>query len=61
MPAKEWKINQRKLDKIQFWLARTTEPFDDWEYDGNELVIFLNEEPIEVYDNETIEEYIFNE
>jgi hypothetical protein len=61
MPTKEWKINQWKLDKIQFWLARTTEPFDDWEYDGNELIIFLNEEPIEVYDKETIEEYIFNE
>jgi hypothetical protein len=61
MLTEEWKINQWKLDKIQFWLARTTEPFDDWEYDGNELAIFLNEELIEVYDNETIEEYIFNE
>lgn len=61
MLAEEWGKNEWKLDRIQFWLARTTEPFDDWEYDGNELVIFINNKPIEVYDSETIEEYIFNE
>jgi len=40
---------QNELDKIQFWLSRTTEPFDDWEWDGNTLVVWLNGKPIERY------------
>lgn len=51
---------QRKLDLIQYWLADTTEPFDDWDYDGEELVIFFNEEVIERYNNLDIEEIIIN-
>lgn len=39
---------QDKLDKIQFFLARTTESFDDWDYDGDELILF---------DGEIIEKY----
>lgn len=49
---------QNRLDKTQFFLARTTEPFDDWEYDGEELKIFLNDELMEVYNNKDLKDII---
>ncbi len=54
------KINkfQTKLDKIRKFLPETTEPFDDWFYDGEELKIFLNDELIEVYSNKDLKEII---
>lgn len=45
---------QRRLDEIQFWLARTTESFNDWDYDGLELIICFNDDVIERYDNEAL-------
>lgn len=54
------KNEQRKLDLIQYWLADTTEPFDDWDYNGDELVIILNEEVIERYNNLDVEKFILN-
>lgn len=49
---------QIRLDKIRKCLSETTEPFDDWYYDGQELKIFLNEELIEVYNNKDLKEII---
>lgn len=49
---------QKRLDAIQFWLSRTTESFDDWEYDGKELVIFLNGKAIERYPNKDMKKFI---
>lgn len=46
--------DQRRLDLIQFWLSRTTENFDDWDYDGIELIICFNDNVIERYDNEAL-------
>ena len=54
------KDKQRKLDLIQYWFADTTEPFDDWDYNDEGLVIFLNEEVIERYNNFDIEKLIMN-
>lgn len=45
---------QSKLDKIQFWLSRTTESFDDWDFNGNELLILKNGKVLEYFDEETI-------
>lgn len=45
---------QSKLDKIQFWLSRTTESFDDWDFNGNELFILKNGKVLEYFDEETI-------
>lgn len=49
---------QRELDLIQNWLADTTEEFDDWDYDGKELIIFLKNLPIERYTAENIKEFL---
>lgn len=40
---------QLQVDLIERFLHFTTEPFDDWEWDENELVIWLGDEPIERY------------
>lgn len=40
---------QKQLDLIARFLHYTTEPFDDWDWDGNELLIFLNNKIIERY------------
>jgi hypothetical protein len=52
MPDKLQK--QERLDSIQFWLSRTTEDFDEWYYDGEELIIILRGKVIEQYDNESL-------
>lgn len=49
---------QRKIDMIQSWLSKTTEAFDDWNYDGNELIIILNNKVIERYSKSDIKEFI---
>ena len=41
--------NQALLDKIFFWLSRTTEYFDDWNWNENELLIFSKGKIIERY------------
>jgi hypothetical protein len=33
---------QKKLGYVIRWLAGTTEPFDDWDWDGKTLTIFSN-------------------
>lgn len=43
---------------IERWLHGTTEPFDDWDWDGQELTLFLHNEPIEKYKRETLAEVI---
>lgn len=49
---------QLRLDAIQSWLPRTTEEFDDWYYDVEELIIILKGRVIERYDNKTIDEIL---
>lgn len=38
-----------QLDLISRFLHYTTEPFDNWDWDENELLIFLNNKIIERY------------
>ena len=49
---------QTRLDKIRKFLSETTEPFDDWFYDGKELGIYLDGELIELYSNKDLKELI---
>jgi hypothetical protein len=39
---------------IERWLHGSSEPFDDWDWDGRELTLFLHNEPIEKYTRETL-------
>ena len=47
---------QGELDAIRSWLKGTTEAYDDWDWDGSELVLFEDDEPIERYSKEDLEE-----
>lgn len=49
---------EKRLDLIQSWLKTTSEPFDDWDWDGNILTIWLNDKPIEKYANKDLKEVI---
>ena len=49
---------QERLDSIQFWISRTTEEFDEWFYDGEELIIIFRGKVIERYDNRSIDEIL---
>jgi hypothetical protein len=40
---------QTQHDLISRFLHTTTEPFDTWDWDGKELLIFLNNRIIERY------------
>jgi len=50
--------NQELLDKISFWLTRTTEYFDEWDCDGDELLIFLKGKIIERYSYRDMMEFL---
>lgn len=52
------KFKQNQLDVIDSWLRRTTEPFDDWEWDEEYLYIFLNNNLIEKYDRNDLMDFI---
>jgi hypothetical protein len=49
---------QRELDIIQSWLSDTTEPFDDWDFNGEELIILLEGNIIERYTKKEMENFI---
>lgn len=53
----EYQLN-KQLDLIQSWLKDTTEPFDSWDWDGKELLIFLNGEVVERYSYKQLKEFI---
>ena len=42
-------ITQLQLDSITRFLHNTTEPFDDWDWNGKILTIWLKDKPIERY------------
>lgn len=50
--------DQELLNKIYFWLVRTTEYFDDWNWDGNELLIYLKGKIIERYSCPDVMEFL---
>lgn len=53
----EYQLN-KQLDLIQSWLKDTTESFDSWDWDGKELLIFLNGEVVERYSYKQLKEFI---
>lgn len=48
---------QEQLDLIQKWLSETTEPYTDWDWDGEELTIFCDEN-VEKYSYQNLVEVI---
>lgn len=50
-------IDNAVLSGIQSWLGDTTEDMDDWDWDGRELTVFIDDELVETYDaNEVVVE-----
>lgn len=45
---------EQEFHLIERWLHGTTEPFDDWDWNGRELTLFLHHEPTETYTRETL-------
>jgi hypothetical protein len=46
----EIELNERQLEAIDRYFRKTCEPYDDWEWDGEEVHIFLKQRIIERYD-----------
>lgn len=51
-------VLQHQIHKISHWIDRTTEPFEDWDWDGNELTIYFNNECVEKYTLDDLREVI---
>jgi len=51
-------VNQRELDIIQSWLSDTTESFDEWDFNGEELIILYKGTIIERYTKEEMINFI---
>jgi hypothetical protein len=49
---------QKQLDLIDRFLHSTTEPYDDWFWDGEELQIIDNNVTIERYNKNDLKEII---
>jgi hypothetical protein len=52
--------SQIQCDLISRFLHTTTEPFDNWDWDGNELLIFLRNKIIERYSLNDLKSIIKN-
>ncbi len=46
-------VTENQINAIERYLHFTTEPLNDWDWNGEELLIFLNNKIIEkyIYDN----------
>lgn len=51
---------QAELNAIQYWLKHTSEPYNDWDWTGKELIIFTDEGE-EIYSLADVEELIFKD
>ncbi len=49
---------ETEVHLIERWLHGSSEPFDDWDWDGQELTLFLHAKPIEKYTREILAEAI---
>jgi len=50
--------SQEQYDKIYSFFKSTTEPFDELDWDGNSLLVFLNGNKIEEYSLKDLRELI---
>lgn len=49
-----------ELACVQSWLSDTAQDYDDWDWDGDFLVIILDGEVVEEYNRQTVEEDVFS-
>ena len=43
-----------ELNKVERFVKKSTERYDDWDYDGNELKIFIDNECVETYSRQDL-------
>ena len=53
---KRWNSDMMELSKIETWVRKSDMNYDDWEWDGKELTIFLKKGNPEKYSKEDLEE-----
>ena len=51
-------LTEREFIMIERFFHYTTEPFDDWYWDGTELTVWLKEKVIERYSYSDVKEFI---
>ena len=54
----DWRIFQAQYDAIYSFFRTTTEPYDDLDWDGRELLVWLGLEVIERYSLEDLRKLI---
>jgi len=55
---KTWEEQQRQLDAVYRWISRTTEPYIDWDWDGEDLLVIVGKGKYEHYSYEVLCEVI---
>lgn len=55
LPGEE---QMRQFDVVARWITKTTEPYEDWEFDGDGLRVFVEGEDDEWYPYEEMSEFI---
>ncbi len=53
-------LSEKQLEAIDYYLRKTCEPYDDWDWDGNEVSVWLDDFPIERYNFDHLKEMIEN-
>lgn len=52
--SKTWEEQQRQLDEVYRWVSRTTEPYIDWDWNGESLLMIVGKDKYELYSYETL-------
>ena len=42
-------MEDEELNKISRFMSKSTENWDDWDWDGEELKVFIDDEVVETY------------
>jgi hypothetical protein len=51
---------EKQLEDIDFYFRKTTEPYDNWDFDGEYLILLLDNQVIEKYNWQDLSEMITN-
>jgi len=47
---------QKELNKVERFVKKSTEHYDDWDWDGEKLVIIIDDEVAETYSKADLKE-----
>lgn len=46
------------MERFDLWLKKTTEPFDEWKFDGENFIVYAEGKEPEIYESALVRELV---